>query len=328
MKAISRIMLAMILLASILVACGTTGEATQGSLDQITVQLRWTHQAQFAGFYAADQNGYYADEGLAVTFLEGGPTADLLTPVLSDTAQFGVAGADTLVLGRASGQPVRAIATIFRRSPIVFVTLSDSGIIRPQDFVGKEVRVTVDTAPVFHAMMARVGISPEQYTEVNIPNDITVFASGEPPVWSAFITGFVVNLQQAGYELNFIFPDDYGVHFYADTIFATDDIIVNNPDLVQRFLRATLRGWTYAIENPTAVEALVAQYAPDADVRLQNAQMIASLPLINTGEDYIGWMKPEIWAGMEQLLREQSVLTEQVDVTQVYTLEFLQEIYP
>ena len=64
----------------------------------VTLQLRWTHQAQFAGFYAADQNGYYADEGLAVSFLEGGATTDLLTPVLSDSAQFGVAGADTLIL--------------------------------------------------------------------------------------------------------------------------------------------------------------------------------------------------------------------------------------
>ena len=62
--------------------------------------------------------------------------------------------------------------------------------------------------------------------------------------------------------------------------------------------------------------------------RSRSTEMIASLPLINTGEDHIGWMKPEIWAGMEQVLREQKVLTEPVDVTQAYTLQFLQEIYP
>lgn len=55
--------------------------------------------------------------------------------------------------------------------------------------------------------------------------------------------------------------------------------------------------------------------------------MIASLPLVNTGEDFIGWMKPEIWAGMEQTLREQGVLTAPLDVTQVYTMQFLEETY-
>ena len=231
-------------------------------------------------------------------------------------------------LARASGQPVRAIATILRRSPIVFITLSDSGITRPQEFVGRTIRVTSDTAPAFHAMMARVGITPDHYTEVNLPSDVTEFASGKAAVWSAFVTTFAITVQEAGYKLNFIYPDDYGVHFYADTVFTTDDLIASNPDLVRRFLRATLKGWTYAVENPTAIGSMVVKYKPDADVRLQTAQMTTSLPLINTGEDHIGWMKPEIWAGMEQVLREQNVLTEPQDVTQAYTLQFLQEIYP
>ena len=310
----------------LLSAC-SSGQPT-ATLTSVSLQLRWAHQAQFAGFYAADQNGYYADEGLAVTFLEGGPTTDVVAPVVAGAAQFGVAGADSLILARASSQPVRGIATILRRSPLVFLSLADSGITRPQDFVGKTIRVTVDTAPAFHAMMARVGITPDQYTEVNLPNDITAFASGQAAVWAAFTSGFAITMQEAGYQLNLIFPDDYGVHFYADTLFTTDDLIANDPDLVLRFTRASLKGWSYAVENPQAIGSMVAKYDPNMDVALQTTQMIASLPLINTGEDQIGWMKPEIWAGMEQVLREQGVLTQPVDVTQAYTLQFLQAIYP
>jgi len=141
------------------------------------------------------------------------------------------------------------------------------------------------------------------------------------------VTDAVALAQAAGYKLNIIYPDDYGIHFYADTLFTTDDLIARNPDLVRRFVRATLKGWTYAVENPTAIGPMIVKYKPDADAELESEKMTASLPLVNTGEDFIGWMKPEVWAGMEQTLREQGVLTQTVDVTQAYTMQFLEEIY-
>ena len=293
----------------------------------ITVQLAWTHQAQFAGFYAADQKGQYATEGLAVTFMEGGSDVDKLAAVLDGSAQFGVAGADELILARAAGQPVRAITTIYRRSPVVFISLAEKGITRPQQFVGKTIRTADNVAPTLRAITAFVGITPDQYTAIELPSDVASFASGEVPVWGVYINSIVVAIQRAGYKINVIYPDDYGVHFYADTLFTTDDLIATHSDLVERFLRATLKGWTYTVENPEAVPALVQKVNPDADLAVEYDRMIASLPLVNTGEDHIGWMKAEVWASMEQTLREQGVLIPPLDVTQVYTMQFLQEIY-
>jgi NitT/TauT family transport system substrate-binding protein len=313
-------------LLSGLVACAPALTPTP-PLTPITVQLAWTHQAQFAGIYAADQKGYYAAEGLAVTFIEGGSKVDKFAPVLNGPAQFGMGGADELILARSEGKPLRAIATIYRRSPIVFMSLAEKGITRPQDFVGQTIRISANIIPSLRAIMTRIGIGSDQYTLVELPSDLTLFASGDVPVWGVFINGFVVAAQQAGYKLNLIYPDDYGVHFYSDTLFTTDDLMATNPDLVQRFLRATLKGWTYAVENPAEAPALVQKYKPDADATIENARMVASLPLVNTGEDYIGWMKPEVWAGMEKTLREQGVLTQTVDVTNVYTLQFLNELY-
>lgn len=308
----------------ILSACSLSAKP---SLTPITVQLQWTHQAQFAGLYAADQNGYFSDEGLVVSFLEGGTEVDRLTPVIDGGAQFSMATADEILLWRAEGNPLRAVATIYRRSPTVFIALKQTGITKPQDFAGKTIRVTANLVPSLHAMTAHVGILPDEYTEVVLPSDVNAFASGVVPIWGGFTTGFVISAKEAGLEFNTIFPDDYGVHFYADTIFATDDFIAENPDLVLRFLRATFKGWTYAVEHPAEVGTMILKYNPEADASLENEKMTASIPLVNTGEDFIGWMKPEIWAGMEQTLREQGVLTAPLDVTQVYTLQFLQEIY-
>jgi len=319
----------MILFCVLILLAGCKGLAnpTDAPLTEITVQLRWTHNAQFAGFYASEQNRFYDAEGLAVTFVEGGPNVDFVRPVMDGAAQFGIANADALILARSEGQPVRAIATIYRRSPTVFLTLAESGITRPQDFVGKRIRVVRASAGLLHSMMAHVGITPDQYTEVNVAANLEPLYSGEVDVSSGFITNEVLVAQSAGYELNLIYPDDYGIHFFADTLFTTDDLIAGNPDLVRRFLRATLKGWTFAVENPTAIGQMVLKYAPNADASLEISKMTASLPLINTGEDFIGWMKPEIWADMEKTLREQGVLTAPLDVTQVYTMQFLDEIY-
>jgi NitT/TauT family transport system substrate-binding protein len=232
-----------------------------------------------------------------------------------------------VVVGRAGSNPLRAIATVYRVNPSVFFTLADTGITRPQDFAGKTIRLPLPMTATLHAMMARVGISPDQYTEVDLPSDVNLFLSGEDPIWGGYVNVMVVSIQQAGYQLNLIYPGDYGVHFYGDTIITSDALITSDPNLVLRFLRATLKGWTYAVENPSVIGAWVQIYNPAANAGDENAKMIASIPLVNTGEDHIGWMKPETWAGMEQTLREQGVLTVPLDVTQAYTLQFLEEIY-
>jgi NitT/TauT family transport system substrate-binding protein len=296
-------------------------------LIPITVQLSWVHQAEFAGFYAAEQEGYFAEEGLEVSFVEGGSEVDFITPVVNGTAQFGIAQPADLILARAAGKPVRSIAVIYRRSPIVFFSLADSGINRPQDFAGKKIRSAITVDQTLRAMMTKVGIPPDQYEIVYLPSDVAQFASGEVPVWAAFVNVFALEVQRAGHEINIIYPDDYGIHFYGDVLITTDDLIAKNPELVQRFTRAALKGWTYAVENPEAIGAFIQKYNPDADADLETARMTASIPLANTGEDFIGWMKPETWEGMEQTLRGQGALTQPLDINEVYTQKFIKEIY-
>jgi NitT/TauT family transport system substrate-binding protein len=321
-------LISLALLVMILFAVPACGRTPTPPLTPITIQLRWTHQAQFAGFYAADQNGYYAAEGLAVTFLEGGPTVDFIAPVLDGAAQFSVTNSDDLLVARADDKPVRAIAVIARRSPSVFIALASSGITSPQDFVGKTIQTGPSGLPRLRTMMAKVDIRPDQYQIANITPDLNAFYSGAVDVRTVILTNEVLAARAAGYQINVIYPDDYGIHFYSDTLFTNDDLIASNPDLVLRVTRATLKGWAWAVENPTKIGAMVVKYRSDADPAFEVTKMTASLPTVNTGEDHIGWMRPEVWLGMEKTLREQQVLTKTVAITDVYTMQFLNAIYP
>jgi NitT/TauT family transport system substrate-binding protein len=307
-------------------ACAPAATPTR-VLMPVTVQLKFDHSAQFAGFYAAAQNGYYRDEGLDVRLLAGSADIDVLDMILSDKAQFGVCGAVELIPARADGKLVRAIGVTFRRNSNVLFALTSTGITRPQDFIGKKIRSVSDMPLILHTMMARLGIRPDQYTEVILPGDLAPLAAGEVQVWGGYSTAALVTARQAGYQVNVIYPDDYGVHFYGDTIFTTDETINKNPDVVLRFLRASFKGWTFAVENPAAAGPMSLKYKSTLDAALETAKMTASIPLVNTGEDYVGWMRPEIWAGMEKTLREQGEVTKPVDVTQVYTMQFVKEIY-
>jgi NitT/TauT family transport system substrate-binding protein len=322
----SIIVVAAICLTLGLAACGSAA-TSKPAPTPITVQLVWTHQAQFAGLYAADQKGYYEGEGLAVTFLEGGPSGGQADSLLSGAAQFAITSADVLLIARSQGKGVRAVALDYRRSPRVYVALAESGITRPQDFVGRTIAVNRDARPGLETLMRRVGVSPEQYTVVISTPDLGPFYSSEVQVRQVYLTNEVITMRAAGHEINIIYPDDYGIHNYGDALLASDKLIADDPELVLRFVRATLNGWTYAVEHPAEIGAMVKKYKPDADVGLQNDQMAASLPLVNTGEDHIGWMKAETWAGMEKNLLDGGAITAPFDVTQAYTMKFLEDIY-
>ncbi len=321
-KFLSNLFAALFLLAS---ACSPAATSSS-ALTPITLQLGTSHQAVYAGFYAADQNGDYAREGLKVSFIEGGADIDIAGAVLDGTAQFGSMGASNIILERANGKPVRALATIARRDPVVFFSLADSGITHLEDFIGKKVYVSRVLSSRLHAMMGHIGLEPDQITEIST-GSVTDLYTGEIDVASGLITSSVLSVRDAGYDVNIIYPDDYGVHFYSTAIFTSDDYIATQPDVVRRFLRATMQGWTYAIENPLTAGELIQHYNPNADSAFESASMVAYLPYVNTGEDHIGWMKHETWEQMAQTLLEQGELTTTLNVDDLYTLQFIQEIY-
>lgn len=330
MKKVINISIVLILLVFMIVSC--TPPEIKTPPDEVTVQLKWVHQAQFAGLYMAQEKGYYAEENITVTFLEGGQDIDIAENIITGKADFGMLSPDEILIKRSQGYSLNAIAAIYRRSAVVFLSKADSGIVRPQDFLGKTVAAS-DTGGSAEfqiqliAMMKKLQLDISQVNVVTYDPDYTAFIKGEVDVTPAYSTGGLIRLREQGLKLNLIWPSDYGIHFYSDSLATTDKMISENPELVIRFLRATLKGWRDAIGDYTQAVDITLEYAQVPDSRLQTAMMEAMLPLVHTGEDNIGWMKPEIWHGMYDTLLDQGLLADPFDVNQAYTLRFLEEIY-
>lgn len=321
------VLVATCLLLFVFISACASSDSVPSELTPITVQLGSSHQALYAGLYVAEQNGYFAEEGLEVSFIEGDAFTDLTAPLLEGTAQFGLMGASAVILARAEEQqPIRAIAAVLRRDPIVFFSLEDSGIIQLEDFINKRVFVTERVSPRLYAMLGHAGIDSDTVTQVST-GGVAALYSGDVDVASGLITSTVLSAMRNGYSVNIIYPDNYGVHFYSVVVYTTDAYISTNPNVVTRFLQAALRGWTFAVENPQAVGALVTLYNPASDPEFETASMTAYLPYIHTGEEHIGWMKAEIWGGMAVTMLEQGELAASAVIDELYTMEFLQQIY-
>ena len=255
----------------------------------VSVQLKWTHQAQFAGFYVAQESGYYAKEDLAVDLLPGGPKVDQMQALMEGRADFVVLSPEYIIIKRSQGILIKAIAAIYRRSAVVYVSMADSGIIRPRDFLGKTVAAVgkygsvVDFEFQLVAMMKNLGLDMSKVNMVPYDAQYEGFCSGQVDVTAAYMTGGVIKLRQKGFHLNIIWPGNYRVRFYSDILAVTDKMADENPDLATRFLRATLKGWREAIGNPEKAVDMVMKYAEIKDRALQSDMLEAMLPLVHTG---------------------------------------------
>lgn len=331
MRKITSVSVGLLLSGLLLLGCGPS--QPKKVPDEVKLQLKWVHQAQFAGFYMAQEKGYYAKENIKVTFIPGGTGISPIEEVLSGKADFGVDSAENILVGCGEGKPAVGIAAIYRRSAVVFVAMADSGIVRPSDFIGKTMAIGGEDGGIrdlklqFHALMKKIGLNVSKVKIVPWDVALGAFLQREADITPCYSTGNLIKMRQKGLKLNLIWPSDYGVHFYSDILATTDRLISEKPDLVTRFLRATLRGWQDAIEDYRQAVTVTLKYAQIKDPELQTAMMEAMLPLVHTGEDQTGWMKPEVWQGMYQILLEQRLLARPFDFDQAYTLRFLKEIY-
>jgi NitT/TauT family transport system substrate-binding protein len=313
-----------------IISCAS--KAPQRPPDTVTLQLKWVHQAQFAGFYVAQEKGYYSRENIQINFLEGGPDIDIVQPVISGVADFGILSPDDILLSRSLGQPLTAISAIYRRSAVVFLSMADSGIKRPQDFMGKKIASlgsggSNEFQKQLLAMIKELNLDPRGMEYLPYDSNYQTFLNGQVDITPAYATGGLIRLRQMGLKLNLIWPSDYGIRFYSDTLCAADRLVSANPALVTRFLRASLQGWQDAVEDYRSAVNVTLKYARDADPQLQAAMMEAMLPLIHTGEDHLGWMKPVVWQEMYDILNDQGFFARPFAINEAYSLRFLDAVY-
>jgi len=313
----------------ILVISGCTQNIEENELQEITVKLKWLHQAQFAGNYVAVEKGFYANEKLKVNlgpFSFEDPTID---SVVNGTAVFGITGADELILARSKGLTLKAFAVIYKINPVCAYSLKESGITNPQDFIGKNIGLERGTNVeiLYYAMMGKLDINRSQINELTIGYDATELLNGIIDVSTGYLINEPHQVIEVGYEVNTILMADYGVNMYADVLFATEDTINNNPELVEKFLRATLEGWQYAIDHNGEAIDIVLEYVTNGSRSHEMYMLNSSIPLIQTGETPIGWMKKDEWMQAQDILLEQNITDAEINIENVYTMDFLEKIY-
>ncbi|MCS6774004.1 MAG: ABC transporter substrate-binding protein [Anaerolineae bacterium] len=230
----------------------------------VRVVLQWVPQSQFAGYYAAKDKGFYAEEGLDVTIIPGGPDIAPAQVVASDGAEFGVAWLPGRMLAaREGGADLVNIAQIFQRSGTLMVSFKEKGITKIEDFKGKNVGSWLlgNEAELF-AALRKAGLDPEKDVTIVKQNfDMSQLLKGEVDVAQAMIYNEYAQVLETRNpatgelykpeELNVIDFNEVGTAMLQDGVMARASWLAQpgNEDVAVRFLRATFRGWMFCRDN-------------------------------------------------------------------------------
>lgn len=267
-----------------------------GDEPDIRLQLRWRHQFQFAGFYAAERKGFFRDAGLNVQILEGGEGIDAVEEVLSGRAEFGVGNAE-LVLHYLEGEPVVALAPILQHSPLVLMSRREDRVRHPKDLIGRRVKMLLTPRDAeLMAMFQREGVSLDEIQVVQGWVNPEDFLKPELAAVTAYVTNEPYYLQSRGISVSFLRPATYGIDFYGDTLFTRREVLETSPDMVRRFRSACIRGWKYALAHPREIiQSVLDDYGCEKTYDHLNYEAETIRGLVSSEIVEIGYMNPGRW---------------------------------
>lgn len=313
-----------VFLSCVVIALSCTPEGNRDSRS-VDVRLLWLHQAQFAGFYAADQLGYYDNANLNVSLLPGGVDRPSTIQVASGSTHFGVTGAAQLLKAREQGHDLVAISVIYRQTPFTLFSRASSDISDMQDLTHATVGVKYGdiTEVVYRAMLHAAGVDSSNVQETSVRYDMTPFFRGEVDVWPGYRINEPLIAESRGYPVQLITPEAYGVRMYSDVLFARADFLEQHPKLAGCFASLTMEGWQYALENPKRAAAFVTSYADNADTEHQYDMLTSSIPLINNDSTALGVMHLAQWRQLNTTLHEVGYLDAPINVHNAFTNQHL-----
>ena len=294
----------------------------------ITFQLNWVAGGANAGFAAALVEGYYKTAGLDVKIVEGNGSGTTTQLVASNQSQIAYGDAVTISQLIAKGAPMKVLATVYQSNPNAVLALKKTNIKSVKDLAGKKVGVPSGSSqttmlPLFWAAN---GLKEADMQLVNMPPTSMVpsLLQGQVDAILGSIDAYQIQLEAQGAQLDIYKFSDYGVPTVSTSIFANNTYIKDNPDVVKKFVAASLKGWSFAIDNPAkTVQDLKATFR-NMNEKLATAELAAITPLFcSGGAKYLGKAEEALWAKSQDLLSQVKLLPAGQDPKSYYTYDYL-----
>jgi two-component sensor histidine kinase/ABC-type nitrate/sulfonate/bicarbonate transport system substrate-binding protein len=282
-------------------AAGLPAAAQQGQMqgqarapNAVRLQLKWYHQFQFAGYYIALEKGWYAEEGLSVSIVEADASTRVNRELAEGRAEYGVNASDTL-LDRAAGVDLVALGAIFQHSPLVVLATAPD-IKAPDSLAGKSIMVSEGADTEVLSMLLNESVRLDSVRIVEHSWRLDDLTEGRVDAITAYSTNEALVLKERGIPFTMIRPLVYGIDFYGDCLIATGKEVRDHPERASAFLRASLRGWEYAMDNKEeAARLIVSRYSQKKSYDQLMAEAMAMDELIVHRFIPLGAMNPGRW---------------------------------
>jgi ABC-type nitrate/sulfonate/bicarbonate transport system substrate-binding protein len=320
------------LLSITLLAAAACGESEP---NKVVFMAGFKPQANlpFVAAYVAQEEGFFEEQGLEVDILHS-TRGQHLQLLLAGDVDFTTAAAAAVLKRRSDPEvPIVAIALFGQRGQQAYMALRRSGIESLDDWEGRTFGYKTSVPPDYLAMLGAAGVDRSTIREVNAGFDPRVLTEGKVDVLAVFKSNepyIVRNLPDSSFELNMWDPADFGVPTMGLTYIARQETVDREPDVTERFLKATLKGIEYIIDNPDGALDTVMEYAPDEDrdhmrfmLEAEQADAVSAV----TREHGLGWMTRQQWQEFHDLLVRYQALARELDVEQAFAAQFLEAAY-
>lgn len=318
------------LLGALLAACADDedDDTPSGEPDEITIALDWYPWSNHTGLYLAQENGYFEEENLVVEIYVPGNPEDGLRVVGAGQDEFAISYQTDVLLARGEEIPVQSIAALVQHPLNSIMALTSSGIATPADLDGK--RIGVAGVPSDDALLGSVldtaGLSFDDVEIINVGfNLIQPLLAGQiDAVIGAYWVHESFLVEREGEEVTVMRLEEWGVpDFYELVLVSSDDMVENNGDVIERAMRAIIRGYADAEADHEAALDILMEVAPETDRELEENGIVLLAPFWTIeGTVPFGQQTEERWVSYADWLKDNNLLADDVDPLDAFTNEF------
>ncbi|MEA1966932.1 MAG: ABC transporter substrate-binding protein [Thermodesulfobacteriota bacterium] len=295
------------------------------SVDKISLSLQWHTQCQFAGYYAALDKGWYMDEGIDLTIKPGAADRNSIPLVRSGVSDFGTKWLADFLGAEAKGHSLISIAQIVQKNGLVLISKKGSNITTPSDFTGKRIGIWFfGNEAQFYTLMNKQDLPLDKMIIKPLKWSIKPFLQDTFDVINVMLYNEYLRVLDSGYskdEINIIDFADYDLNFPGQVLFTKKSTLKNRPSLCERMVRASLKGWAWAVEHQKEAVDIVLKndQAGVLQKERQLKQMAIMAELVNYKNRALGYHEPEQVEFVMQNLVKHNVISRYIDPAELYT---------